>query len=149
MQKLTKAMILSLGLAAGANVQAAQGTPQIVLSCTANIVDSVNGTTVFTYSPAFTLTPGNPFSEDVSNPLRFGSFNASVAWNANRTGVDVTIDYNRDRGVFEFGSFRAQLPMANNRSAQSISGYSESDVVSGSQTNYLTNYQLTCQRANQ
>ncbi len=63
----------------------------------------------------------------------------------------VSVDYFRDRSVFETGSFSTELVLTSGRTPQTIRGSASSaasNPITGTLTTFATAYEITCQRTN-
>lgn len=95
-----------------------------------------------TYSRAFSVSDGVPFTEDFSTPTRQKSFSASAA--TARGATVVSVDFFNDVGVFSAVSFSTQLTVVSDAASNAGSlGYGTSLGVAG---NHDTSYVLSCVR---
>ncbi|EHR73664.1 hypothetical protein BurJ1DRAFT_4879 [Burkholderiales bacterium JOSHI_001] len=146
MHRLTGLLVtagLALWAAAPTEANAASNNG---LNCNIDVTyRHTNAGTVFstqTYSRAFAVADGAPFSEDFSTPTRFKSFSASAA--TLRGATVVTADFVDDVGVFSTVSFTTQVTVLSDVATNSGSlGYATSLGVAGSHDTF---YALSCAR---
>jgi hypothetical protein len=115
------------------------------VSCSVHVDFLFNNVLRATYQRDFVVSPGVDFDEDISTVTRFGFFHASTSLEADKSYV-VTMNFDKDVGVFDFVDFRTQLTLRQDRLAetnQASHSYFTSQGASGERT---TNWTLTCTR---
>ena len=141
----TKRFILG-ALAAAALVAPAAahaGGPKTI-SCSANVQYLLNNTLRNSYTRDFTVAPGVPFSEDLSNAIRFKFIDAIATLEPDGKTTNVRFLYYADVSAIESADFSTELKVPGDKKPVTTSArnsYWSSFGVAGEHT---TKWSLTC-----
>ena len=141
----TKRFILGvLAAAAFAAPTAAQAGGPKTISCSANVQYLLNNTLRNSYTRDFTVAPGVPFSEDLSNAIRFKFIDAVATLDADGKSTNVRFVYYADVSAIESADFSTELKVPGDKKPVTTSAdstYWSSFGVAGLHT---TKWSLTC-----
>lgn len=141
----TKRFILG-ALAAAAFVvpmTAYAGGPKPV-SCSADVQYLLNNTVRSSYARTFTVAPGTPFSEDLSNAIRFKWIDAIATLEPDGKTTNVRFMFYADVSAIESADFSTDIEVPGDKKPVTTSASSTYWSSFGVAGNHTTKWSITC-----
>lgn len=141
----TKRFILGAlaAVALVAPTAALAGGPRTI-SCSADVQYLLNNTLRSSYTRTFTVTPGTPFSEDLSNAIRFKFIDAIATLEPDGKTTSVRFLYYADVSAIESADFSTDLKVPGDKKPVTTSADSTYWSSFGVAGNHTTKWSLTC-----
>lgn len=141
----TKRLILgALAAAAVAAPTAAHARGPRTISCSADVQYLLNNTLRNSYTRTFTVTPEVPFSEDLSNAIRFKFIDAIATLEPDGRTTNVKFLYYADVSAIESADFGTDLKVPGDKKPVTTSADSTYWSSFGVAGNHTTKWSLTC-----
>lgn len=114
------------------------------IACSVSVNYLLNNTLRSSYVRDFTVVPGTPFSEDLSNAIRFKYVDAVATLDADGKSTDVAFSFYADVSAIESADFRTDLQVSNDKTPATTSATSTYWSSFGVPGNHTTRWSLTC-----